>query len=315
MHLWLLLLPLHELYSSSPAFQRKRGDAHHSMLVIQCDSGHLNADLIACARYRIYDKRAEASWQNEREGHTHVLFIIHLPRQLLGSLFVGFQGNPWISAHIDNLRPFMHDMITLHEAIGMSISYLFYGKAAEGVRSTCSLPSILQLNGGPQINSDHLGLHWLWLIMWWVLSAVDYWSSYRQPARPCTMPVKTCGRTEEDGGRELCTFTDHSKEKYQCDESEVMQVEGIPSDDAKVPERPSNVEVEELVQHTPLPENSYLHTQFRRLHDCIQPAASCLQDSSTNKGRATKRVAILVSLIPRNPSYSLGMEGLCVMLN
>ena len=122
-----------EFYSCSPAFQRKPGDAHHSLLVIQCDSGHLNADLIACARYRIYDKRAETSLQNKvlrREGRTHVLFIIHLQRHMLGSSFVGFQGDPWISIHIDNLRPTKYNTITLHEAMIMSISHLFYGEVA-----------------------------------------------------------------------------------------------------------------------------------------------------------------------------------------
>ena len=107
------LLHWYELYSCSPAFQRKPGDTQNSLLVIQCDSGHLNADLIACARYRIYDKRAEASQWNKifkTEGHTHVLFTIHLPRQVLSSSLVGFQGDPWISAHIDVLRPMTHDM-------------------------------------------------------------------------------------------------------------------------------------------------------------------------------------------------------------
>jgi len=181
------LIHWYELYSCSPAFQRKPGDTQNSLLVIQCDSGHLNADLIACARYRIYDKRAEASQRNKvfrTEGHTHVLFTIHLPRQVLSSSLVGFQGDPWISTHIDVLRPMTYDMITLHEAMGMSISHLFYNKG----------------------------------------SAI----------------------------------------------------------------------------------------QFRRLHGCIQSAASRLQDSSTNKARATKRVAILVSLIPRNPSFPLGMQ--CLML-
>jgi len=122
-----------EFYSCSPAFQRRPGDTHHSLLVIQCDSGHLNADLIACARYRIYDKRTEASLQNKvhrREGQTHMLFIIHLQRHVLGSSFVGFQGEPWISIHIDNLRPTKYNTITLHEAMSMSISHLFYGEDA-----------------------------------------------------------------------------------------------------------------------------------------------------------------------------------------
>jgi len=64
-----------------------------------------------------------------------VLFIIHLPRHVLGSSFVGFQGDPWISAHIDVLSPTMHDKIALHEAMGISISCLFYGEVAANSNS------------------------------------------------------------------------------------------------------------------------------------------------------------------------------------
>ena len=97
------------------------------LLVIQCDSGHMNGDLIACARYRIYDERVKALVKKER-GVTHVLFIINLPHQVLASSrFVGFQGDPWISAHIDDLRPTSGDTIDPLNAISATISELFIG--------------------------------------------------------------------------------------------------------------------------------------------------------------------------------------------
>ena len=113
----------------SPVFQRKPGDTETRLLVIQCDSGHMDGDLIACARYRIYDERAKSLMQNSslrREGNTHVLFIIHLPRQAATSSFVGFQGDPWISSHIDDLRSPTEATLTLFQAMGASISDLFY---------------------------------------------------------------------------------------------------------------------------------------------------------------------------------------------
>ena len=98
--------------------------------MIQCDSGHLNGDLIACARYRIYDERVNALNRNKiqrRDGITHVLFIINLPHQVSASSFVGFQGDPWISAHIDDLRPTSSDTIEPLHAIATNISDLFIG--------------------------------------------------------------------------------------------------------------------------------------------------------------------------------------------
>ena len=98
--------------------------------MIQCDSGHLNGDLIACARYRVYDERVNALSRTKiqnRNGVTHVLFIINLPHQVAASSFVGFQGDPWISAHIDDLRPTSSDTIEPLYAIATTISDLFIG--------------------------------------------------------------------------------------------------------------------------------------------------------------------------------------------
>ena len=102
------------------------------LLIIQCDSGHINRDLIACARYRIYDKRANALLNRSKSHHvTHVVFIVHLPVQVFQSTFVGFQGDPWVSCHIDELRPSDTNAITLELAQGTRISRLFYGALEE----------------------------------------------------------------------------------------------------------------------------------------------------------------------------------------
>ena len=61
----------------------------------------------------------------ECEENTHVLFVIHLPQQSVGSSFVSFQGDPWVSAHIDDLRCMNSDTVTLSEAMNMPISQLF----------------------------------------------------------------------------------------------------------------------------------------------------------------------------------------------
>lgn len=93
-------------------------------MIIQCDSGLMTGDLIACARYRIYDLKAKAV---AKETTTHVLFVIHLPRNKNNSSFVGFQGDPWVSFHIDDLRPTSDVSISVKDAISMKISELFIG--------------------------------------------------------------------------------------------------------------------------------------------------------------------------------------------
>ena len=115
-------------------FERRSGE--DSLLIIQCHSGHLYGDLIACARYRVDDEREKASYYWSPDyGSIHVLFIIHLPRRggvdedsnkRFHSSFVGFQGGRWISAHIDDLRAPSETALSLEDALSVPISNLFY---------------------------------------------------------------------------------------------------------------------------------------------------------------------------------------------
>ena len=110
------------------------------LLIIQCNSGHMAGDLIACARYRVLEERRESIQRGQLYSDaiesdslsvhpkTHVLFIINLPKRELGSSFVGFQGDPWVCAHIDNLLPSEDSIRTpqLQDVMGRSICELFY---------------------------------------------------------------------------------------------------------------------------------------------------------------------------------------------
>ncbi len=62
-----------------------------------------------------------------REDVTHILFVIRLPQQEVNSQFVGFQGDPWISMHIDDLRPTSAVTVVPEQALNISISQLFIG--------------------------------------------------------------------------------------------------------------------------------------------------------------------------------------------
>ena len=251
--------------------------------MIQCDSGHLNGDLIACARYRIYDKRAEAALRNEREGCTHVLFIIHLPRQVTGSSFVGFQGEPWISTHIDDLRPTTDGTIALHKVMGLSISQLFYGsmgadkgeKVGEKISTVEEKVSTTIQEGFKQDEE----------------MSIDEEGRSQSPPPPELPQIDTSTEPPKaPEGEEPLKFTSDAAE--------------IPAGQILPPVPTDNGLQGDSGPHTSIEENC--NTQFRRLHSCIQPAASRLQDSTKNKERATKRVAILVGLIQRNPPFALG---------
>lgn len=59
-----------------------------NLLIVQCDCGDQNADLVACARYSIQGELQQIS--EKHSGNIHVVLIIQLPR-VAGSNFTGFQ--------------------------------------------------------------------------------------------------------------------------------------------------------------------------------------------------------------------------------
>ena len=63
-----------------------------SVLLLQCDSGNLSGDLIACARYIIQDEYTQTETPDVIK---HVILIVQLPRVATGN-FVGFQVNSFV---------------------------------------------------------------------------------------------------------------------------------------------------------------------------------------------------------------------------
>ena len=79
-----------------------------SVLLVQCEAGDMNSELIACSRYIIQEKH-DCALKKYSAGVTyahrrHLVFVIQLPRVSSGC-FVGFQGGAWDEVHIDELRP------------------------------------------------------------------------------------------------------------------------------------------------------------------------------------------------------------------
>ena len=123
------------------------------LLILQCDSGHINGDLIACAKYRLEDIIREESIKIHQlqhsdmprstgleeqvlkptgnpKGRFHVLFTVYLPRKHGGSKssFVSFLGGDWKFTHIDDFFP-EHPFSPVSFASGeqqMTLSQLFH---------------------------------------------------------------------------------------------------------------------------------------------------------------------------------------------
>lgn len=107
---------------NSPVFSH---DDYENLLIIQCNTGELYGDLIACARYRIDDQREKV--QHLGHAPTHVLFIINVHRfgdaRERCNSFVGYQSGYWTSLHIDNIR---EDSLTLNDVKNEPMNKLFY---------------------------------------------------------------------------------------------------------------------------------------------------------------------------------------------
>ncbi|XP_070579262.1 E3 ubiquitin-protein ligase rnf213-alpha-like [Ptychodera flava] len=87
-------------------FFKDSGRSQERMLIVQCESGNENNNLIACSRYIVHDERDDAMKQAEEEAWppAHIVYIIQLPRTS-GGTFDGLQGGEWMCVHIDDLRP------------------------------------------------------------------------------------------------------------------------------------------------------------------------------------------------------------------
>ena len=72
------------------------------LLIVQCDCGDQNADLIACARYTVQGELQQI--QQDRASDIHVVFLIQLPG-IAGGCFTGFQVNiDWLLLNISAVQ-------------------------------------------------------------------------------------------------------------------------------------------------------------------------------------------------------------------
>ena len=81
------------------------------VLLVQCEAGDMNNELVACARYLVQEEREsslvlalEQPPERQLSYLRHLVLVIQLPR-VTGGFFRGFQGGVWDEVHIDELRP------------------------------------------------------------------------------------------------------------------------------------------------------------------------------------------------------------------
>ncbi|XP_078574614.1 E3 ubiquitin-protein ligase rnf213-alpha-like [Branchiostoma floridae x Branchiostoma japonicum] len=100
--------------------------AEGGLLVVQCDSGDINSNLIACASYTIQAERAQTG--NQRSS---VVFVIQLPRNTRKG-FSGLDGGQWLCYHIDDVHPPNDYSPDVANMLGKSVSSLIKPRVSTG---------------------------------------------------------------------------------------------------------------------------------------------------------------------------------------
>ena len=114
------------LYTTRAFFEHLGGDS--GILVVQCDSGDDNFNLIAGARHILMEEHASApeNLNLPEIEPVHIVMVVQLQRVAGGCRnFVGFQGGKWLSSHVDELRPPSKHTPSIQQLTDHPISDLF----------------------------------------------------------------------------------------------------------------------------------------------------------------------------------------------
>ena len=227
-----------------------------------------------------------------RNDVTHVLFVIHLPQLEVKSQFVGFQGDPWISVHIDDLRSTSEATVIPEQALITKISELFIGEFEE-VHLVSEDDSDMDTEDGLSPTED--------------VTSKQLYSSINNSV---PLPVEEDMQIEERTA--LMSNEDFQLEIPVVDESSTSIPRTTPTS-AMLPltayvqcEGGADMEVEgpETKMKWVRKEKSF-YAQHGRLFDCVQAAVSKLRDSEQGN-RSMLRIQKLMKLIPKTTIDQLG---------
>ena len=94
------------------------------MLILQCDNGDENSDLIALARHLCHQSKLIHA--DYLKAAFHIIFIVNLRRVAHGCQKLGsFHGVNWLCVHIDELRPPSDDLPSLIRYANQKMSSIF----------------------------------------------------------------------------------------------------------------------------------------------------------------------------------------------
>ena len=113
------LSSIHDLLTSVPPDTEER-----NFVLIQCEDGYSNHDLISCAKFKMLEVLNEL--KSNLNSNFHILFIVRLLSTRQDSSFSGYCGLPWDSVHIDELRPSHHNLLPNLDIIqNLSVAEIF----------------------------------------------------------------------------------------------------------------------------------------------------------------------------------------------
>ena len=128
-------------------FEHLGGDCP-GILIVQCDSGDDNFNLIAGARHILMEERRNAPelLNLSTIEPVHIALVVQLARVAGGCRnFVGFQGGKWMSTHIDELRPPGKHTPSIEQLTDRPISDLF-GSGSERQPDMTNSAQMLAVN-------------------------------------------------------------------------------------------------------------------------------------------------------------------------
>ena len=126
------------------------------LLLVQCDDGEANFNLISCCRYLVDDTRRRTIEDiPSAVKPIHIIFIIQLPKIAGGCQhFVGFQGGKWQSAHIDELLESNEQLPQIEQLMNRSASDLFEPENVERGDNMQAMEIVQRPDGIQDIDVD-----------------------------------------------------------------------------------------------------------------------------------------------------------------